>query len=111
MVLNLLSWSKDQGAIAGWLVNELCRKYQVAPKIAEEWVKSDALLLLLDGLDEVSLDQREACVQAINTYRQAHGFVDMVVCSRSAEYEALARKLKLNGAVALLPLTDAQIDD
>ncbi len=110
VVLNLLSWSKDQGTIAGWLVNELCRKYQVAPKIAEEWVQSDALLLLLDGLDEVSLDQREACVQAINTYRQAHGFVDIVVCSRSAEYEALARKLKLNGAVMLLPLTDTQID-
>jgi hypothetical protein len=82
----------------------------VAPKIAEEWVESNALLLLLDGLDEVSLDQREECVQAINTYRQAHGFVDMVVCSRSAEYKVLARKLKLNGAVVLLPLTDRQID-
>ena len=110
VVLNLLSWSKDQRDIAGWLVNELVRRYQVAPKIAEEWVESNALLLLLDGLDEVSLDQREECVQAINTYRQAHGFVDMVVCSRSAEYKVLARKLKLNGAVVLLPLTDRQID-
>jgi DNA-binding SARP family transcriptional activator len=111
VVLNLVSWSKDQGTIAGWLVNELGRRYQVAPEVAEEWVEGNALLLLLDGLDEVSLDQREACIQAINTYRQAHGFVDMVVCSRSAEYEVLARKLKLNGAVALLPLTDTQIDD
>lgn len=110
VVLNLLSWSRDQGAIARWLVNELCHKYQVAPKIAQDWVESNALLLLLDGLDEVSLDRREECVQAINTYRQAHGFVDMVVCSRSAEYETLARKLKLNGAVELLPLTDRQID-
>ena len=34
----------------------------------------------------------------------------MVVCSRSADYEKLTKRLKLNGAVVLQPLSPEQID-
>jgi hypothetical protein len=67
-------------------------------------------LLLLDGLDEVKLECREACVQAINEFRQEHGLAPLVVCSRIADYEALTTRLKLQGAVRLQPLTPEQID-
>jgi hypothetical protein len=36
---------------------------------------------------------------------------NIVVCSRSADYDALTNRLNLGGAVVLQPLTPAQIDD
>ena len=78
--------------------------------MAAEWVENDGLLLLLDGLDEVATEHRDACVNAINTYRDEHGFVDMVVCSRTMDYDSLTNQLKLNGAVVLQPLIDEQVD-
>jgi serine/threonine protein kinase len=110
VVFNLSSWSENSKPIPKWLVDELVSKYQAPRKVAEDWVEGDMLLPLLDGLDEVVLNRREACVRAINDYRDERGFVDMVVCSRIADYELLDNKLKLNGAILLKPLTDAQID-
>ena len=42
--------------------------------------------------------------------RQAH-LVQLVVCSRSTEYEALVTRLKLQTAVVVQPLSPDQIDD
>jgi serine/threonine protein kinase len=111
VVFNLSSWSENRKTLAEWLADELSSKYQAPKKVAQAWVSNDELLLLLDGLDEVSADQREACVSAINAYREEHGFVNVVVCSRIADYEALATKLKLNGAIVLQPLSEAQVGE
>ncbi len=110
VVFNLSAWSQNQRPLMDWLIDELGNKYQVSKDVAKEWVRSDTLLLLLDGLDEVAGARREECVQAINNYRQKHGFVDVVVCSRISDYELLTNKLKLNGAVMLKPLTEEQVD-
>lgn len=110
VVFNLSSWGESRKPLEQWLVDELSSKYQVPRKVAEEWVANDALLLLLDGLDEVVNEQRNACVQAINMYRSEHGFVDVVVCSRIRDYEALSQQLRLNGAIVIQPLDPSQID-
>src|SRR5262249_43587208 len=72
------------------------------------------LALLLDGLDEVKPECREACVAAINEFRLAHGLTPLAVCSRLAEYEAATKeaeqRLKLGGAIVLQPLEAAQVD-
>ncbi len=109
VVFNLSSWSENQPPLTEWLVDELNGKYQVPRKVATQWVDNDELLLLLDGLDEVAADARTDCVQVINAYRGEHGFVDVVVCSRIKDYEALTGQLKLNGAIVIQPLDDAQI--
>jgi serine/threonine protein kinase len=109
VVFNLSSWSEKRLPLAEWLVEEMNGKYQVPRKVAAEWVENDDLLLLLDGLDEVAADRRNACVQAINTYREEHGFVDVVVCSRIRDYEVLTNQLRLNGAIVIQPLDDEQI--
>jgi len=72
-------------------------------------VENDELLLLLDGLDEVALERREACVQALNEFSQ-ECMMPMVVCGRSADYESLTKQLKLRGAVLLQPLTSQQVN-
>ena len=110
VVFNLSSWAEKRRPLVEWLVEELNAKYNIPKKIARPWVEKDELLLLLDGLDEVKLEYREACVQAINEFRQEHGLAPLVVCSRSADYAALTTRLKLQGAVLLQPLTPEQID-
>lgn len=109
VVLNLSSWAERQLPLTEWLVEELNTKYQVPRKVGTKWVEDDALLLLLDGLDEVTQEWRDRCLSAINTYRSENGFVDVVVCSRIKDYEALHSQLRLNGAIVIQPLTDAQI--
>jgi hypothetical protein len=110
VVFNLSSWADERLPIADWLINELSARYQAPSSIGAAWVKLDGVLPLLDGLDEVSLEHRAACVEAINQYRREHGLVPIVVCSRIGDYEALHSKLRLQGAILLQPLTADQID-
>jgi hypothetical protein len=110
VVFNLSSWAEKRQSIAEWLVNELNFKYNIPRRVARPWVENEDLLLLLDGLDEVKLEHRQACVKAINDFRQEHGLTPLVVCSRIADYEALTAQLKLQGAVLLQPLTPQQVD-
>jgi serine/threonine protein kinase len=110
IVFNLSSWAQQRAPLDEWMVEELNARYMVPRKTGRAWVDSEAILPLLDGLDEVQSEHRNACVETINTYRSAHGFVQMVVCSRIADYEALAGKLRLDGAIVLQPLTRAQVD-
>jgi eukaryotic-like serine/threonine-protein kinase len=110
VVLTLASWAHAEQPLAGWVVEELNEKYQVPASLAHRWLEEGTLLLLLDGLDEVRADRRDACVQALNQFRQDHGFVGLVVCSRAAEYAALSSRLALRTAVLLQPLTPEQVD-
>jgi serine/threonine protein kinase len=140
VVLNLSSWAGLMGEgerspirwarvaqqskplpIEDWIVQELNVQYQVSRDLARGWLRQRRLLLLLDGLDEVRLSLRSACVQAINAFVVELGGTELVVCSRRLDYEALtaqsrngsspiSSRLQLQGAVFIEPLTEAQID-
>ena len=109
-IFNLSSWALTSQSLKEWLTAELNDKYLIPPNIGRQWLDDDQLLLLLDGLDEVKADKQTACIDAINQFRAAHGLVQIVVCSRLADYEKMAAKLRLETAVHLQPLTPAQID-
>ncbi|MEZ4730214.1 MAG: NACHT domain-containing protein [Caldilineaceae bacterium] len=112
VVFNLSSWTEKQLPLNIWLADELNSRYKIPRKIAQGWIENDELLFLLDGLDEVTENKRNACVTAINNFRREH-VVGLVVCSRTAEYETLAasgKKLDLVGAVAIQPLSEEQIN-
>jgi eukaryotic-like serine/threonine-protein kinase len=111
VVFNLSSWAARRLPLAQWLVDELNVRYDVPRIVGQAWIETDQILPLLDGLDEVKPDQREACVVAINTFRQEHGLVSLVVCSRVGDYDALSGRLRLSGAVLIQPLTAQQLDD
>jgi hypothetical protein len=110
VVFNLSSWAENQQPIVDWLVDELNSKYYISKKVARDWVENDDLVLLLDGLDEVKLEQRDACVQAINDFRKEHGLTPVVVCSRTGDYDVLSTWLRLQGAVVLQPLLPEQVN-
>lgn len=108
VVFNLSSWRLGQ-KLAEWLVDELKGKYYVSPKIGQSWVDKGELLLLLDGLDEVGIENRKACVLTINAFQAEHS-MPLVVCSRREEYEGLATHLNLRGAMLIHQLSEEQVD-
>ena len=109
MMFNLSSWAVKRQPLADWLVEEMNTKYQVPRHLGQFWVTTDQVLPLLDGLDEVDGAHRAQCVGAINIYRQEHGLVPMVVCSRTSDYLDLKPRLLLRSAVEVQPLTSQQI--
>ncbi|OLP17370.1 hypothetical protein BST81_16350 [Leptolyngbya sp. 'hensonii'] len=109
VVFNLSGWAGPRQPIADWLEQELTVKYQVSREIAQIWVQTEQLLLLLDGLDEVEVDRRQDCVLALNQFSRLHGQTEMVVCSRLRDYEGLNQRLRFQGAICLQPLTPLQI--
>lgn len=67
LVLQLSTWD-EQRSLDAWLRTELHARYGIPPAHAQPWLDHDALLLLLDGLDEVAPPRRAACVAAIEAW-------------------------------------------
>ena len=111
VVFNLSSWAERQLMLADWLVDELVKRYDVPRRLAKDWIGSELILPLLDGLDEVVPEQREYCVVAINTFIKRHGLLPIVICSRLADYESLTARLRLPSAILIQPLTCQQVKD
>ncbi|MBD2337377.1 NACHT domain-containing protein [Calothrix sp. FACHB-156] len=110
VVFNLSSWAKKSQAIKQWLIQELLEKYQVSKALGKQWVETESLILLLDGLDEVKAEQRNACVQALNQFMQAHSTTEVIICCRIKDYQALNERLVLRTAICIQSLTKAQIN-
>ncbi len=110
VVVNLSSWARQRKSIEDWLAQELYETYQVPKSLGKAWIDEEQLILLLDGLDEVKDQHRNACVAALNQFIQEHGRTEMVVCSRIRDYEALSERLRLRSAIYVQPLTPKQID-
>jgi hypothetical protein len=110
VILNLSSWMQKRQPLREWLVEVLFASYRVPRKLGKRWVQSGQFLLLLDGLDEVAEPARGACIDAINAYSRDH-LLPLVVCSRTSAYHAQRRRLLLQSAVVVQPLTPEQIED
>ena len=117
VVFNLSSWSQFRPTdprqtpnLKGWLVQEFKNKYQIPEKIAQEWIDQQQLMLLLDGLDEVTEARRADCLEAINQFSRNHGTTEMVVCCRIRDFEALQHDLQFQAAVYIKPLNPQQVD-
>ena len=111
VIFNLSSWAKRRQPLAHWLVEELNERSDVPKRLARRWVAAEQIIPLLDGLDEVAVEHRQACVEAINVFRRGHGLLPIAVCSRIADYEALGTKLRLRSAVVVQPLTRIQLSE
>lgn len=110
VVLNLSSWVKKRQPIAEWLVQDLYDTFQVSKALGTTWIQEEQLTLCLDGLDEVAVDHRNACVQGLNQFLQTHGRTEVVVCSRVKDYESLSARLRVKCAIYVQPLSEQQID-
>jgi DNA polymerase III delta prime subunit len=111
VVFNLSTWTGRQQPLDEWLITELASKYRTPKKLGRRWLEERRILPLLDGLDEVKLDNRAACVEEINRLSVDYGLQGMVVCSRIKDYTVLDVRLQFNSAIYLQPLTSEQIDE
>lgn len=110
VIFNLSSWQKRQ-PLEVWLLEELETKYQVPRMVGSDWITTDQILLLLDGLDEVDAASRPDCMEAINEYHRAHHLIPLVVCCRVDEYLLQEHRLALSRAVTIQPLTTEQVNE
>jgi energy-coupling factor transporter ATP-binding protein EcfA2 len=111
VIVPLSSWANKQQPLVQWLAEQIAQLYDIALPLVEHWIQQERFLPLLDGLDEMKEEARTACISTINAYHRTH-LHPLVVASRSAEYEAAAtnRRLSLNRAVAVQPLSPRQVD-
>jgi hypothetical protein len=110
VVFNLASWTERRGPLVQWLADRFARDYQVPRVISREWVELGSVVLLLDGLDEVPAEHRDACIAAINDYRREHPANPVLVCGRTADYTAARTRLQLNTAVEIAVLDTDAVD-
>jgi DNA polymerase III delta prime subunit len=110
IIFELSAW--DGQPFEDWLVQQLLEKYQPRPKvIAKAMVDQECMLPLLDGLDELGLEQQRKCIAAINQFMQQRPLLKLAVCCRREEYEqGKAELYQLKGAVYLKPLTPTEIE-
>lgn len=107
LILNLSTWKNTSKTFEQWLYENVPRAASVSKAMAKSLVFEDRLLPLFDGLDEVSSDHRNSCLEAIAQYgREANH--QYVICSRTAEYTQMAGA-PVYGQIKLLPLTQEQI--
>ena len=109
VVFHLSTWANSGAELDQWLVDELERRYQMSVNLATQLISQQGMVLLLDGLDEVDINARAGCVQAINLFRRNHPGAPMVVCSREKDYQALPEKLTLSAAVAIQAIQPEQL--
>lgn len=109
-VLSLSSWNEGHAHFANWVTGELHARYQLRRSIGRDWLSRNRLVLLFDGLDEVSAASRAACAAELDSFTRDFGLAGIVVSCRQREYLELPVRLGLGGVVVLAPLSDAQID-
>lgn len=110
IVFSLAAWPAGK-PLGEWLIDDLYRRYSAKRPIIARFIRSGAVLPLLDGLDEVAtFEQRQQCVATINAYRQSQDLLPpLVVSCREREYQDLA-PLHVNTALVVQPLTPVQIN-
>ena len=131
VVFNLSSWAdwaSREESMHDWLIAQLKSFYGRSDKLARFWVGSGQLVLLLDGLDEITAGGvepgplgkevaeeskacRRKCLDELNYYISATG-AEVALCCRADEYDALGVTLDLrrdDATVEVLPLTDDDV--
>jgi DNA polymerase III delta prime subunit len=108
--LPLSAWSFNQQSLEAWMLGEISERYQVAVGHVRAWIDGEQILPMLDGLDEVGKERRQACVNAINTFRHIHGTVPIVVSCRTRDYRQFKTKLTLYGTLSIQELSKSQVE-
>ena len=93
-----------------WLVRELFRVYEVPFRVSRAWMNEGSLALVLDGLDEVQVVDRDECIASINRMQTAITVPQLIASCRVEVYRGLQRRLDLESGLVLRPLTRQQID-
>lgn len=106
--LHLASWRSYFDDLDEWLLGMLPRELGVSNALAEKIHATTALVLLLDGFDEVPEAERASCLDAIGKYGMNPGR-RYVISSRLEEYAA-AKDAPVYAEIEVAPLTIQQVE-
>ena len=110
ILLNLSSWQSGLPPLEDWVVAQLQEVYGVPRSTATHWVSQNSLLLLFDGLDELSLPLVRKCIAAIRKFLKDHGPSRIVVACQETVYDSL--EVQLPGDVVVVqPLSHQEVVD
>ncbi len=111
VLLPLSSWATNRLPLQEWLSEQFVLLYDVPRNLSRQWIQAEQLLFLLDGLDEMGVSARTACITAINAYHREH-LQPLVICSRTNEYDTASQyeRLALHNAVVAQPLSLKLVD-
>lgn len=104
IIFELSTWREGQ-EIEDWLLEQLHKKYRGNLRQYEIWLKQRVLLPLLDGLDELGLEQQRLCTGKVNEF--AGFYPHVVVCCRTKNFQQVGERLpNLRAVIQLQPLSD-----
>lgn len=108
-VLNLATWQSEFGSFDNWLDRILPLELGISRTLSKKIQQNASFILLLDGLDEIPVGERDACLRAIGDYgtKVQNRFV---ISSRTDEYSSASKDAPVNVQIDLRPLTAAQIE-
>ena len=109
VVFNLSSWAEHRLALADWLVDELNKRYDVPRKLAQAWVEAELSCRCSMGWTRSLPTTAQPVSRPSMPFSSEHGLLPLVVCSRVADYEALAVRLRLPSAVIIQSLSRQQV--
>ncbi len=109
VVLNLAAWNSRYGTLETWLENIFPSELGINTGFAKKIVRQFQLILLFDGLDEVSEKERKSCLDAIEVYG-ANAKNCYAIASRIEEYKSIARDAPVYGQIEVGPLSIEQIE-
>ena len=110
VILNLARWSDKFRSLEAWIQEVLPLEIGLIlnNKTAADLVTQNQLILLLDGLDEVKEEWRQACLEAIGVYGEnPHRY--FIISSCIDEYKLIAKDAPVNVQVEVDALTDEQL--
>lgn len=113
LVFELATWRSRgrQPDLAEWLVSQFKKEWGIGRADAHMWMERGRVALLLDGLDELPPEERDACVLAIHALTNAWGAIPVVVSCRTETFRELAQPLQSGAVVEVQPLRDAEVLD
>ncbi len=88
-----------------WAKVAAAGEYTISSEVVKKWLDFGAVVLLLDGLDEVLPECRQACLLAISEFYRERSNIHIALTSRIEEYDYLTEKPKVLTEVRLAPLT------
>jgi len=111
VILELSTWRGEP--MVDWIGAEIQARFGIQRKIVKEWLHLDHLVPLLDGLDELGIEQAREAIKAINQLQRHNSDQQkhLVVCSRVQDYQDCGVKLVgVDQEVRLCDLEDEKIE-
>ncbi len=117
--LNVSSWDPDSNSFEEWLARRIAQDYSLSLRVARELVRTDRILPVLDGLDEMDSDPREPvrARAALDQLNEVHWLGrPIIVTARMDAYRKLSELHGESGlheasVIALQALTAQQVAD